>query len=282
MNSRPRFASLLRVVFIALLCMLAVSWSYAQQTAEEHFKLGLALYAKGDVNGAKPSPVSAQARTKVNPQDGLTYVWIPAGTFQMGCSPDDSECFGNEKPAHSVTLTRGFWIGQTLVTQAAYKKVMGYNPSHFHGDQLPVEEVSWDNAQAYCEGVHMRLPTEAEWEYAARGGSPNARYAPLDRIAWYSANSGGTTHAVGQKQANAYGLYDMLGNVWEWTGDWYDANYYGHSEARDPTGPSSGSHRTVRGGSWVSGASNVRVSYRDYGLEPGNRGFYIGFRCAGN
>ncbi len=227
-----------------------------------------------------PSPVSAQARTKVNPKDGLTYVWIPADTFQMGCSPGDSECESNEKPAHSVTLTKGFWIGQAPVTQAAYKKVVGSNPSHFHGDQLPVESVSWDDAQAYCEGADMRLPTEAEWEYAARGGSPNARYAPLVGSAWYSANSGGTTHEVGQKQANAYGLYDMLGNVWEWVADWYGP--YNAAAAVDPKGPPSGRYRLRRGGSWYEDASSVRVSNRRY-IEPGYRyNFAHGFRCAGN
>jgi len=226
--------------------------------------------------------VAAQARTKVNPKDGLTYVSIPPGTFQMGCSPDDSECQNFEKPAHSVTITTGFWIGQTPVTQAAYKKVVGTNPSNFRGDHFPVEEVSWDDAQAYCQGVEMRLPTEAEYEYAARGGVPAARYAPLAGIAWYSANSGETTHEVGQQQANAYGLYDTLGNVWEWVADWSGA--YDGAAAVDPTGPPTppnGTLRVLRGGSWDLVASVVRVSYRGW-LGPGARGSNIGFRCAGN
>ena len=109
--------------------------------------------------GARTSPVAAQARTKVNPVDGLTYVWISPGTFRMGCSPDDSECSDDEKPTHAVTITRGFWIGQTPVTQAAYGKVVGSNPSIYHGAQLPVEHVSWDDSNAYCERVQMRLPT---------------------------------------------------------------------------------------------------------------------------
>jgi formylglycine-generating enzyme required for sulfatase activity len=232
------------------------------------------------------APVAAQARTKVNPQDGLTYVWIPPGTFQMGCSPDDSECESREKPAHSVTLTRGFWIGQTPVTQAAYAKVVGgkSSSSHFEkGDQFPFEAVSWDDAQAYCNGVAMRLPTEAEWEYAARGGSPAARYAPLDRVAWYHANIGGKTHPVAQKEANAYGLYDMLGSVYEWVADWdgpYDA-----AGAVDPKGPPPGRFRLLRGGYWTLDASHIRVSVRHQANpKPGFGSSYLGtgFRCAGN
>jgi len=148
---------------------------------------------------------------KVNPKDGLRYVWIPPGTFIMGCSPGDDECYDDEKPPHQVTITKGFWIGQTEVTQEAYQRVIGANPSHFRGDELPVENVNWNEARAYCVAVGMRLPTEAEWEYAARGGNASARYGSLDAVAWYRGNSGGKTHLVGQKQKNAYGLYDMPG-----------------------------------------------------------------------
>jgi formylglycine-generating enzyme required for sulfatase activity len=173
--------------------------------------------------------------------DGLTYVWIPSGTFRMGCSPDDSECFDNERPAHTVTLTRGFWIGQTAVTQAAYSKVMDGNPSTYHGAQLPVEEVAWDNAKVYCERIKMRLPTEAEWEYAARGGAEGARYAAVEHIAWYNANAASATHVVAQKQPNAFGVYDMLGNVREWVADWYGP--YAAADAADPQGPRIGRFR---------------------------------------
>jgi formylglycine-generating enzyme required for sulfatase activity len=222
-----------------------------------------------------------QPRTKVNSHDGLTYVWIRPGTFQMGCSPNDSECADDEKPAHSVTITRGFWIGQTPVTQAAYKKGVG-NPSSFPGDRLPVEQVSWNNARAYCEALEMRLPTEAEWEYAARGGSRDARYAPLDQIAWYSANSNNQTHEVAQKQANAYGLYDMLGNVREWVAD--SSGPYDSASTVDPKGPPEGdprAARVLRGGSWTDAATYVRVSSRDRSA-PTEHDFAGGFRCAGN
>lgn len=249
--------------------------------------------------GSATSVAVASKQTRVNPGDGLTYVLIPPGTFQMGCSPgDDSECdttrypHSSEKPRHTVTITRGFWIGQTPVTQAAYKKVVGTNPSNFKGDQLPVESISWDDANAYCQRVQMRLPSEAEYEYAARGGSPDARYGPADQISWYSANSGNTTHEVAQKQANAYGLYDMLGNVWEWVADWYVP--YDSASVLDPKGPPQAiptcvlkfffchQQRVLRGGSWAIGAFFTRVSVRgavggDFQGDPTH-----GFRCAGN
>ena len=231
--------------------------------------------------GGTPS-VAAQAKTKVNPGDGLTYVWIPPATFRMGCSSDDAQCNGNETP-HSVKLTKGFWIGQTPVTQAAYQKLTGKNPSTFKGDQLPVESVSWDEAKAYCEAVKMRLPTEAEWEYAARGGSTAPRYAPLAQIAWYSANSGGKTHEVGRKQANGFGLYDTLGNVWEWVSDWYGP--YDTNDAVDPKGPRTGHVRILRGAAFGLDESFVRVSYRswyDPGYHSWGDGYVNGFRCAGN
>jgi formylglycine-generating enzyme required for sulfatase activity len=224
------------------------------------------LASAQEIMGFAPSKINVPAGVlpamKVNSKDGLTYIWIPAGAFTMGCSTGDNECFDDERPAHKVTITKGFWIGQTLVTQAAYKRVAGTNPSRFKGEQLPVEMVSWYDAQRYCRTIGMRLATEAEWEYAARAGNTGARYGELDAIAWYAGNSGpqlvdGTTlyrsdpknyeailiakgnqtHPVGQKQANAWHLYDMIGNVWEWTADWGDKTYYAHSEARDPKGP---------------------------------------------
>jgi formylglycine-generating enzyme required for sulfatase activity len=247
----------------------------------------------------------ASGEAKVNIKDGLTYVWIAPGSFQMGCSPGDSECSDEEKPAHKVTIANGLWIGQTLVTQAAYKRVRGNNPSHFHGNQLPVDSVAWDKANAYCAAVGMRLPTEAEWEYAARAGSMKSRYGDLDTIAWYADNSGNRridsaalyakdangyqnqmtandnrTHEVGQKPANAWKLYDMLGNVWEWTSDWYNERYYSESPSRDPQGPLSGRSRVVRGGTWAVSAEMVRVSFRGRD-EPSNAYYTIGFRCAG-
>jgi len=217
--------------------------------------------------------------TRVNIKDGLTYVWIPPGSFTMGCSPGDSGCNSSEKPAHEVTLTKGFWIGQTEVTQAAYQRLMGGNPSHFKGVSLPVEQIRWNDAQSYCQAAGMRLPTEAEWEYAARGGNTSARYGAANAVAWYEANSENSTHGVGQKQANGYGLYDTLGNVWEWVADWYGE--YSGGNQQDPHGPTSGRLRTRRGGSSGLLPWNVRVSYRS-GSVPEDRDGSFGVRCAGD
>ena len=222
--------------------------------------------------GPRPSalPVAApparpQTRdSKVNPKDGLTYVWIPPGRFMMGCSPGDMECFDDEKPAHEVAIPSGFWLGQTPVTQQAYQRVTGQNPSSYKGANLPVETVSWEEAQSYCQAIGGRLPTEAEWEYAARAGTTGARYGDLDQIAWYSGNSGNRTHEVGQKQPNAWGLFDMLGNVWQWAADWY----------------TEGQYRALRGGSWSNDPRSVRVSNR-FRFEPGYRNYNFGFRCVG-
>lgn len=219
-------------------------------------------------------------RMKVNPKDGLTYVWIPAGTFGMGCSAKDGECSENERPSHQVTITKGFWIGQTAVTQAAYQAVMGRNPSRFKGADRPVDTISWAEAQNYCELVGMRLPTEAEWEYAARAGSDEPRYGALDAIAWYRGNSGGETHPAGQKQPNAWGLYDVLGNVWEWVADWYEDKYPNKAQ-QDPSGPRNGLYRVLRGGSWDFGPGGMRVSFRGKYVPEARSGIF-GFRCAGD
>ena len=248
--------------------------------------IGLGWYVSLRPSGSSPSvppAVTTQTHsgreTKVNPKDNLRYVWIPPGQFMMGCSPGDSECHDDEKPAHQVSISHGFWMGQTEVTQAAYKAVTGKpNPSEFKGDDLPVEQVSWEEAKSYCEAVGMRLPTEAEWEYAARAGSLAARYGNLGDVAWYTGNSGGRTHPVAQKSPNAWGLYDVLGNVWEWCGDWYD--HYPAESQQDPTGPKSGTQKVVRGGSWDNIPRGVRVSLR-VRSGPAFRSDYIGFRCSG-
>ena len=210
------------------------------------------------------------AQQKVNSKDGLTYVWIPPGKFQMGCSPGDAVCGEDEKPAREVAITRGFWLGRTAVTQEAYQRVTGKNPSSHKGANFPVEFVDWNEAQAYCVAIGGRLPTEAEWEYAARAGSTGARYGNLDEIAWYAGNSGGKSHEVGQKPANAFGLCDMLGNVWQWVADWY---------GNDSSGAAGGQNKENRGGSWGSAPNLVRVSYRGQ-VEPGHRGGKLGIRCA--
>jgi formylglycine-generating enzyme required for sulfatase activity len=239
---------------------------------------------------------------RVNPKDGQKYVWILPGAFMMGCSPGDNECDNDEKPSHQVRISKGYWIGQTEVTVDAYKRftnatervmppepeVPKLNPG-WGKEQMPMVDVAWDDAQAYCTWAGGRLPTEAEWEYAARGGSTEARYGPLDEVAWYRNNSRRRTHEVGQKRPNSFGLYDMLGNVWEWVNDWYDENYYQNSPVGtaglalppiDPAGPSSGQLRVLRGGCWVNYPSYVRVSNRNH-YEPRVRYNVNGFRCVG-
>lgn len=217
----------------------------------------------------------------------MDFVRIPPGSFMMGCSPGDTECYAEEKPAHRVVITRAFEMAKCQVTQKEYEAVMGTNASFFRGPDLPVEGVSWEDARKFCgslnlkkDGHHYRLPTEAEWEYAARGGDSSPRYGPLDEIAWFRDNSGGATHPVGGKRPNGFGLYDTLGNVWEWVYDWYGLDYYSHSPESDPKGPATGEYRVSRGGSWRGLARGLaRVSSR-YILKPGVRSIVIGFRCA--
>jgi Flp pilus assembly protein TadD len=208
----------------------------------------------------------------------------------MGCSPGDTECDDGEKPPHQVTLTKGFWLGQTEVTVRAYKrfakgtgKVMPKTPSFspdWSNEQMPIVNVNWGDAQAYCAWAGGRLPTDAEWEYAARAGSTQARYGDLDEIAWYTGNSGGQAHVVAQKRANGFGLFYMLGNVWEWVNDWYGENYYQSSPSQDPAGPTSGTLRVLRGGSWISVPGNVRVSEHSMGFPGGDD--IKGVRCVGD
>ena len=219
-------------------------------------------------SAAATDPNTPALTTRVNPKDGLTYVWLPPGKFMMGCSPGDTLCDSDEVPQREVTIAKGFWIGQTLVTQAAYGRVMGKNPSFHQGnDQLPVERVKWGDALRYCTKIGMRIPSEREFEYAARGGSPRARYGDLDAIAWYRGNSIGRTHEVATKEPNGFHLYDMLGNVWQYTSDAY--------KPEDPV------FVTMRGGSWFTSAKNIRVSIR--GFDAADRGrTFTGFRCAGD
>jgi formylglycine-generating enzyme required for sulfatase activity len=213
----------------------------------------------------------------------MEMVWIPAGEFDMG-----SNEFSGEKPIHRVKLTKGFWMGKYEVTQEQWERVMGKNPANFKGAKNPVDTVSWHDCPEFLKKLNgivqeggFRLPTEAEWEYACRAGTKTKFYSgdndsDLVEAGWYSGNSDGKTHPVGEKKPNVFGLHDMHGNVWEWCQDWYGD--YPSETVSDPTGSSSGSYRVLRGGSWYCTPSVCRSAVRpNYGV-PSFAGIYIGFR----
>ena len=218
----------------------------------------------------------------------IEMVKVEAGSFDMGATSEMENPYEDEKPVRRVTLTNNYYVGKYEVTQALWKIVMGSNPSKFKGADLPVEQVSWDDCQDFISklnamtGKRFRLPSEAEWEYAARGGKKSRGYQysgsnTLGDVAWYSDNSGKKTHAVGTKQPNELGIYDMTGNVWEWCQDWYDS--YSSSPQTNPTGAASGSRRVYRGGCWYDSARYCRSSYRRY-CAPDGRGYGLGLRLA--
>ena len=221
---------------------------------------------------------------------GVSYRfrWILPGTFKMGSEKGEED----ENPVHSVTVTQGFWLGDTTVTQALWQAVMGDNPSRFKGEDLPVEKVSWDDAKKFSETFHQEekelrlcLPTEAQWEYACRAGT-ETEYFFGDEISQEQVNfrESGTenkTFNVKDKPANAWGLYQMHGNVWEWCEDRYDKDYYQKSEKKDLGGPSDPSFnsRVLRGGSWSRDAARARSAFRS-DCAPDRRFDYFGFRLA--
>jgi formylglycine-generating enzyme required for sulfatase activity len=252
----------------------------------------LVLYPDNAEALALKKKIEAYYRT--NPGDiitnsiGMKLVYIPAGEFMMGSPSSESLRGRDEGPQHRVKISKGFYIGQTEVTQAQYRAVMGTNPSHFQGDNNPVENVSWNDALTFCRKLSEKksktytLPTEAQWEYACRAGSTTAfsfgnSQSSLRNYAWYSRNSDFKTHPVGQKQPNAFGLYDMHGNLWEWCQDWYEPDYYSNSPLVDPISVSFGSYRVLRGGSWLLGPALCRSAIR-YGDAPDNWNGNNGFR----
>ena len=245
---------------------------------------------------AATTPVAStpqgSAATETFSVNGVSFkmVRVEGGTFTMGATSEQgSDAGDDEKPVHQVTLSP-FSIGETEVTQALWKAVMGRKPAYFKGDNRPVERVSWEDCQKFIQklnkmtGQRFRLPTEAEWEYAARGGNKSKGYKysgsdDLRSVAWYDGNSGSATHDVATKAPNELGLYDMSGNVWEWCQDWYDSEYYKNSPSSNPSGPSSGSVRVQRSGSWSGYARYCRVAYR-LSERPTFRNFCNGFRLA--
>ena len=233
----------------------------------------------------------------------LNLIWLDPGTFMMG-SPEDELGREEDETQHEVTLTKGYWLGKYEVTQAQYEAVMGTNPSYYKGANLPVEQVSWEDAMEFCvklteieqeagilpEGYEYTLPTEAQWEYACRAGTTTAlnsgknlsdieQCPEVDEVGWYWFNSNSTTHPVGQKRPNAWGFYDMHGNVMEWCSDWYEEDYYSISPVTDPTGPISGSSRIYHGGSWRDCARDCRSAYRNM-TSSAEHSSLRGFRVA--
>ena len=255
----------------------------------------LVILAMRGCGGAKPNKGDGGNEDEGKPFQNETFtvngvsftmVAVEGGTFTMGCTGEQGDdCFSNEKPAHQVTVG-GFCIGETEVTQALWRAVTGSKPSYFKGDNLPVETVSWDACQKFIKklneltGKKFRLPTEAEWEYAARGGNQRQGYKysgskDIGPVAWFWDNSNESTHQVKGKGANELGLYDMSGNVCEWCSDWYGE--YSSSAQTDPQGPDEGSLRVARGGSWGGDAGDCRVSGRSH-YYPVCRGNFLGFR----
>ncbi len=257
---------------------------------------------------------------------GIEMLLVPPGEFVMGMSIGDPDAMDDERPAHSVTISKPFYLGRYEVTQGEWIAVMGYNPSYFQeanyairvapdadarigelvagghtreeaeaivnaGELVesqsrmwPLDTVTPSDIEPFLRKSGLRLPTEAEWEYACRAGLREPRYGELDEIAWYTGNSGASTHVVGGKRPNALGFHDMIGNVWEWCSDWYDAGYYGDCEVGviDPRGPSGGDFGVARGGSWDHVPANCRSSFRENHFMPDPRITDFGFRAARN
>ena len=275
----------------------AVNWTeIASASSPYKVKISdkkLFFCAKGETSKNMTIPLSDTV--------SLDMIWINSGTFTMG-SPKNELGRWRDETQHEVTLTKAYWLGKYEVTQAQYEAVMGKNPSGFKGADLPVEMVNWYDAMDFCakltasekavgrlpEGYEYTLPTEAQWEYACRAGTTTAlnsgknlsdKYEcpEMDEVGWYGNNSDDTTHPVGQKQPNAWGLYDMHGNVWEYCLDWYGT--YPTSAVTDPTGADTSYYRVSRGGSWSYDAWNCRSAYRG-SYAPGYSGRSLGFRLA--
>lgn len=217
----------------------------------------------------------------------MTLVHIPAGKFIMGCPRDEKGRLPGDFDKHEVTISRSFYLGVYPVTQKQYTAIMGSNPSKFKGETHPVEQVRWTEVQVFCKRVSarthkkLRLPTEAEWEYACRAGTTTAYsfgddWRKLRDYAWYADNSGNTTHPVGEKKPNPWGLYDMHGNVWQWCSDWDSKSHDGKAE-KDPRGPKSGKNHVARGGSWLGDFRMCRSAFRT-GSAPSIRLSHFGFR----
>ena len=261
-----------------------------QQQSENQQSSNTYVASSSNNSSGSLSVVSGSNTISIPVKNGISIdmVKVEAGTFMMGATSEMKDPYDNEKPLHQVTLTNDYYMGKYEVTQALWQAVMGSNPSKYKGDNLPVEMVSWNDCQEFISklnsmtGRKFRLPTEAEWEYAARGGKRSRGYqysgnSNISDVAWYDGNSGSKTHPVGTKQANELGIYDMSGNVYEWCSDWYGS--YSSSSQTNPTGADSGSSRVYRGGCWYYNARGCRLSLR-FDNTPDSRRTCLGLRLA--
>jgi formylglycine-generating enzyme required for sulfatase activity len=254
------------------------AWSEGMSNEIKTFSVARDATTLLDVRLKKASAPIAVTPAWTSPKLDAKFVWIEPGQFPMGSHPGPAD----ETPVHTVHITRGFYLAVTEVTQKQWKTIMGANPSPTDGDELPVSYISWNEAQEFIKklneaepGQGYRLPTEAEWEYACSAGAAND--ASLGTVAWFQGNSGSKVQPVAGKNANRFGLHDMLGNVWEWTSDWYSESYYANTPSRDPRGPASGLGKVLRGGSYQNPAANVRPGYR-LSNNPDYRSFNYGLR----
>ena len=265
-----------------------------QQQSENQQSSNTYVASSSNNSSGTPSVASGSNAISIPVKDGISIemVKVEAGTFMMGATSEMKDSYddpySDEKPVHQVTLTNDYYMGKYEVTQALWQAVMGSNPSNFKGDNLPVEKVSWNDCQEFISklnsltGRKFRLPTEAEWEYAARGGKKSRGYqysgsSNISDVVWYKDNSANKTHPVGTKQANELGIYDMSGNVWEWCSDRYGS--YSSFSQTNPTGSYSGSFRVLRGGGWGSFAWFCCLSFRR-NFAPDFRHYDLGLRLA--
>lgn len=212
----------------------------------------------------------------------IRMIHIPSGSYLMGSPESEAERNPEREKQHKVTITKSFWLAETEFTQEQWKKIMGNNPSLNQGDKHPVEQVSFYDVQTLIKklnnnGRTFRLPTEAEWEYACRAGSESPYQKPIDKMVWYIGNSGRQSHPVGLKEPNAWGLYDMQGNILEWTSDWLIEDY--SKESIDPKGPATGVYKVQRGGQFTGRTKHTRAADRQRGI-PESRDIFVGFRLA--
>lgn len=269
------------ILIFSLLFLPVVAAGQGKITPPQKDKIVSKKRSTGKKNNNRKAQQSSKTKLKYDSSTcELVYgshrykmVYVEGGSFDMGATPEQVSLKEDEKPVHRVTLS-SFYIGQTEVPQWLWKAVMGRNPSCWKGDNLPVETVSWSDCQKFLRklnsitGEHFLLPTEAQWEYAARGGNKSKGYRysgsnELGAVGWYAADSGNRTHDVGLKASNELGLYDMSGNVMEWCSDWYGD--YPNGSVINPTGAATGSDRVCRGGNWWRAETNCRLAYRSYG-----------------